>query len=194
MANRRVLFQWIGHSDLRARAGSLSQTRQKKILSGIRLELGRGGDLRPTKTLPQQVRLRSAQLASGLWMVPVPVPAASGTAALPDLRGVLFGDRFAWITDTRDVNTIEIAFRYLPGTMAWKVSLKNFPSYQPLVPAPETSRSLGWDSIVRRRVGMLMSSGVQRSSIPATAMRPRVSFRARWYLINVLQSPLNSVR
>ena len=51
MAKRKVLVQWIGHSDLRALAASLSATRQKKILDVIKGEVAREGDLGPTKTL-----------------------------------------------------------------------------------------------------------------------------------------------
>ena len=51
MARRKVLVQWIGHSDLRALAESLSPARKKKLLERIQSEPGKAGDLGPTKTL-----------------------------------------------------------------------------------------------------------------------------------------------
>mgnify|MGYP003352426360 CR=1 FL=1 len=51
MAKHRILVQWIGHSDLRALAASLSQPRREKILSVIKGDAAREGDLGPTRTL-----------------------------------------------------------------------------------------------------------------------------------------------
>jgi hypothetical protein len=51
MAKRRVLVQWIGHSDLRAVAGSLSAVKRDEIMAVIKGELPKEGDLGPIKTL-----------------------------------------------------------------------------------------------------------------------------------------------
>lgn len=54
MAKRRVLVQWLGHSDLRALAAASSASRAKKILESIRSSPSEPGDLGPTKTLLSQ--------------------------------------------------------------------------------------------------------------------------------------------
>lgn len=51
MARRRVLVQWIGHSDLRALAASLPPTRRKQILDVVKGDVAFGEDRGPTKTL-----------------------------------------------------------------------------------------------------------------------------------------------
>jgi DNA-binding NtrC family response regulator len=51
MVKRKVLVQWIGHSDLRALAASLPITKRKRILDVIKGEAAADGDLGPTKTL-----------------------------------------------------------------------------------------------------------------------------------------------
>lgn len=51
MAKRKVLLQWIGHSDLRALAAALPPTRSRRILDRIGGEPSKDGDLGPTKTL-----------------------------------------------------------------------------------------------------------------------------------------------
>jgi len=51
VAKRKVLVQWIGHSDLRAMAASLPATKQRKILDVIKGDAAAGHDLGPTKTL-----------------------------------------------------------------------------------------------------------------------------------------------
>lgn len=51
MPRKKVLVQWIGHSDLRALAGNSSATRSEKILSLIGGPQPKAGDNGPTKTL-----------------------------------------------------------------------------------------------------------------------------------------------
>lgn len=51
MAKRKLLLQWIGHSDLRAMAPSLPATKQKKILGEINEGPQKSNDQGPTKTL-----------------------------------------------------------------------------------------------------------------------------------------------
>jgi DNA-binding NtrC family response regulator len=51
MAKKRVLVQWIGHSDLRAMASSLPDAQADEIMGQIRGERPKEGDLGPIKTL-----------------------------------------------------------------------------------------------------------------------------------------------
>ena len=51
MKSRTVLVQWIGHSDLRAMAATLPDTKRKQVLDRIRGEASDSSDLGPTKTL-----------------------------------------------------------------------------------------------------------------------------------------------
>lgn len=51
MPKRRVLVQWIGHSDLRALSATLSTVRRKQILDRIGGEAPKGNDQGPTKAL-----------------------------------------------------------------------------------------------------------------------------------------------
>ncbi len=51
MARKKVLVQWIGHSDLRAMAASLPPAKQKAVLDSIKGSPSPGGDNGPTKTL-----------------------------------------------------------------------------------------------------------------------------------------------
>ena len=51
MKRRTVLVQWIGHSDLRAMAATLSETQRKRLLDRIGGDAPKSGDRGPTKTL-----------------------------------------------------------------------------------------------------------------------------------------------
>lgn len=51
MAKRKVLLQWIGHSDLRAMAVSLPAAERDEIMSQVKGERANEGDLGPIKTL-----------------------------------------------------------------------------------------------------------------------------------------------
>ena len=51
MDAKRILVQWIGHSDLRAMAPSLPASKRDEILKEIGSQKPRSGDLGPTKTL-----------------------------------------------------------------------------------------------------------------------------------------------
>ncbi len=51
MPNKRLLLQWIGHSDLRAMALSLPAAQREEILAAIKGPAPELGDLGPTKTL-----------------------------------------------------------------------------------------------------------------------------------------------
>ncbi|TWU16796.1 hypothetical protein [Allorhodopirellula heiligendammensis] len=62
MAEKRVLVQWIGHSDLRALAAASSASRAKKILEAIRSGPSEPDDLGPTKTLLSQQNFDEVRL------------------------------------------------------------------------------------------------------------------------------------
>lgn len=64
MIKRKVLVQWIGHSDLRALAASLPAVKQKKILDVIKGEASGDGDLGPTKTLLSAQQFDEVRLLS----------------------------------------------------------------------------------------------------------------------------------
>jgi DNA-binding NtrC family response regulator len=51
MSRKKILFQWIGHSDLRALAANSPKPQRDKIMAEIRGTLPEEGDLGPTKTL-----------------------------------------------------------------------------------------------------------------------------------------------
>ena len=51
MPNKRLLLQWIGHSDLRAMAVSLPTAQREEILAEIKGPVPEGRDVGPTKTL-----------------------------------------------------------------------------------------------------------------------------------------------
>ncbi|TWU41877.1 sigma-54 interaction domain-containing protein [Novipirellula artificiosorum] len=51
MPRKKILVQWIGHSDLRSLAANSSQARSEKLMAGLRGELPKKEDLGPTKTL-----------------------------------------------------------------------------------------------------------------------------------------------
>jgi hypothetical protein len=51
MAKKRVVVQWIGHSDLRALAGSLPAAQRDEILQRIKGDASKEGDVGPIKTL-----------------------------------------------------------------------------------------------------------------------------------------------
>lgn len=51
LAKRKVLLQWIGHSDLRAMAAWLTATRRETLMAKLGGILPKDGDLGPTKTL-----------------------------------------------------------------------------------------------------------------------------------------------
>jgi len=51
MPRKKVLIQWIGHSDLRALAANSSKSRCEKLMSALGGKLPKENDLGPTKTL-----------------------------------------------------------------------------------------------------------------------------------------------
>jgi DNA-binding NtrC family response regulator len=64
MAKRKVLVQWIGHSDLRALARSLPTSKARRILDRIQGESSAENDLGPTKTLLATQRFDEVRLLS----------------------------------------------------------------------------------------------------------------------------------
>ncbi|MCA9069025.1 MAG: hypothetical protein KDA84_08890, partial [Planctomycetaceae bacterium] len=64
MAKRKVLVQWIGHSDLRALATLLPSTKQKQILDGLGGAIAGKDDCGPTKSLLRQRDFDEVRLLS----------------------------------------------------------------------------------------------------------------------------------
>ena len=64
MSRRKVLVQWVGHSDLRAMAASLPASKQKTIFDSIGGGPAIGGDAGPTKTLLASVKFDEVHLLS----------------------------------------------------------------------------------------------------------------------------------
>jgi len=64
MAKKRVLVQWIGHSDLRAMASSLPAAQADEIMGQIRGERPKEGDLGPIKTLLATQKFAEVRLLS----------------------------------------------------------------------------------------------------------------------------------
>lgn len=64
MERRKVLLQWVGHSDLRALATSSSEARRKAILAVIGGAAATKGDLGPTKTLVETRKFDEIRLLS----------------------------------------------------------------------------------------------------------------------------------
>jgi len=71
MPRKKVLVQWIGHSDLRSLAANSSKTRCEKLMAGLSGKLPVESDLGPTKTLIKtqefdEVRLLTNYSITGL--------------------------------------------------------------------------------------------------------------------------------
>ncbi len=64
MGKRRVLIQWIGHSDLRAMAASLPAAQRDEIMDQLKGERAREGDLGPIKTLISTQQFDEVRLLS----------------------------------------------------------------------------------------------------------------------------------
>jgi len=64
MSRKRILVQWIGHSDLRALAAGSSTLQCEKILSVVGGQVPREGDFGPTKTLLSTQQFDEVRLLS----------------------------------------------------------------------------------------------------------------------------------
>src|SRR4051794_2901357 len=64
MQPRRILFSWIGHTDLRALAATLPATQQQDVLKGLNKEAPLPGERRPLKCLLDQERFDEVHLLS----------------------------------------------------------------------------------------------------------------------------------
>lgn len=64
MVRKKVLVQWIGHSDLRAMAASLPKAKQDAIYKKIKKQPATAGDLGPTKTLVSSIPFDDIRLLS----------------------------------------------------------------------------------------------------------------------------------
>jgi DNA-binding NtrC family response regulator len=64
MTKKRVLVQWIGHSDLRAMASSLTPALREEIMRHVKGEAPREGDVGPVKTLLNTQQFDEVRLLS----------------------------------------------------------------------------------------------------------------------------------
>ena len=64
MTKRRVLVQWIGHSDLRAMATALPQAQNDEIMRVVKGEVPKAGDVGPIKTLLNTQEFNEIRLLS----------------------------------------------------------------------------------------------------------------------------------
>ncbi len=64
MSTRRVLFSWIGATDLRAAANSLPESEQQELLNGLRPQTPLVGEVGPIKCLLDQERFDEIHLLS----------------------------------------------------------------------------------------------------------------------------------
>jgi DNA-binding NtrC family response regulator len=127
---KRVLLQWIGHSDLRAMAASLPSSQRDEILSQIKGERPKDGDLGPIKTLLStqefdEVRFLSNYLSNwnrhyvrwlGIKAEVVQVDLKKPT----DYRAIfqIADSELASIRNRKDWNEIELCLHLSPGTPA----------------------------------------------------------------------------
>ena len=130
MTKRRVLLQWIGHSDLRALAASLTASKQQPLLAKLGGTLPRAGDLGPTKTLLttqtfDEIRLLSNYPAEwGKWfaawlgikadLVQVALDKPTDYAAIYRIAN----DELAKIRDRKAWPDTQLCLHLSPGTPA----------------------------------------------------------------------------
>ena len=132
---RRILFQWIGHSDFRALAVAASPARQKKIQDQLKGAPAEPGDLGPTKTLIQaqdfdEIRLLSTYdrqwnkwyqqwLGTSVNWIPVELHQPTDYAGIFEIV-----DReLAEIKKSRHWSETELCLHLSPGTPAMSAVL-----------------------------------------------------------------------
>lgn len=130
MKKKRVLLQWIGHSDLRAMAASLPAAQCDEIMEQIKGERPREGDLGPIKTLLStqefdEVRLLSNYPATwnkkyitwiGVKSEVIPADLKKPT----DYKAIfqIANAELAAIRDRKDWNQTDLCLHLSPGTPA----------------------------------------------------------------------------
>ncbi|EDL62310.1 sigma-54 interaction domain-containing protein [Gimesia maris] len=134
-AKRRILVQWIGHSDFRALATAASPARQKIIQDQLKGAPAEPGDLGPTKTLIQaqgfdEIRLLSTYdrqwnkwyqqwLGTSVNWIPVELHQPTDYARIFEIV-----DReLAEIKQSRDWSETELCLHLSPGTPAMSAVL-----------------------------------------------------------------------
>jgi DNA-binding NtrC family response regulator len=130
MVKRKVLVQWIGHSDLRALAASLPSTKQKKILDVIKGEAARDGDIGPTRTLLSAQQFGEVRLLSNYdkdwnkWFqawLKIPTTMIEVELEKPtDYTGIfqIANQQLAAIKESKTWGDTELCLHLSPGTPA----------------------------------------------------------------------------
>ncbi len=130
MAKKRIIVQWIGHSDLRAMAVSLPPAQRDEIMEQIKGERPREGDHGPIKTLLStqefdEVRLLSNYRAAWSkkyvsWLGVKCAVVAADLGKPTDYNAIfqIADAELAAIRDRKDWNQIELCLHLSPGTPA----------------------------------------------------------------------------
>jgi DNA-binding NtrC family response regulator len=130
VANKRILVQWIGHSDLRAMASSLPKSDQVEFQARLKGELPQNGDLGPIKTLLENESFDEVRLLSNYpkewnekyraWLDPnavvVPVELRKPTDYAAIFR--IADSELTAIRDQHRKSPYELCLHLSPGTPA----------------------------------------------------------------------------
>src|SRR5688572_21107202 len=130
MSPKRIVTQWIGHSDLRAMAASLDPGERAEILKAIRAEPAKTGDLGPIKTLVttqpfDEVRLLSNYPSAwskkfASWLGGKPVVNQVELSKPTDYKAIFQAAdaELAAIRSRKDLGTTQLCLHLSPGTPA----------------------------------------------------------------------------
>lgn len=130
MASKRIIVQWIGHSDLRAMAASLPAAQRDEIMEQIKGERPKEGDLGPIKTLLSTQQFNEVRLLSNYpatwnkkyvsWLgvksevVPADLKKPTDYKAIFQIADA----ELAAIRDRKDWNQTDLCLHLSPGTPA----------------------------------------------------------------------------
>jgi DNA-binding NtrC family response regulator len=130
MGKKRVLLQWIGHSDLRAMAVSLPAAQRDEIMEQVKGERPKVGDLGPIKTLLSTQQFDEVRLLSNypanwnkkyvVWLgvkaevVPADLKKPTDYKAIFQIADA----ELAAIRDRKDWNQTDLCLHLSPGTPA----------------------------------------------------------------------------
>lgn len=130
MANKRIVVQWIGHSDLRAMAASLPAAQRDEIMQQIKGQRPIEGDLGPIKTLLTTQSFDEVRLLSNYpapwnkkyvsWLGRKAEVVRTDLKKPTDYNAIfqIADAELAAIRDRKDRNPIELCLHLSPGTPA----------------------------------------------------------------------------